>query len=177
MLRNKLKLKLKYEVNLRFETQIWKPDPDLKMKNLEMKSWIPGLNLEKNSLKPENGHFLVYFNKSSITEAFIWKVNLKSKGFHLKGFVILKHNIPFNTINTLLKDRTVVQNIMINSNPSLSVHKKGKLIRNIEIHFSLNFLFLKKRVSKLLQENTAFRSFWKSFQIHSFSVISLETVK
>ena len=40
---NKLKLKLKYEVNLRFETQIWKTGPDLKMKNLEMKSWIPGL--------------------------------------------------------------------------------------------------------------------------------------
>ena len=35
MLRNKLKLELKYEVNLRFETQIWKPGADLKMKNLE----------------------------------------------------------------------------------------------------------------------------------------------
>ena len=34
----KNKLKLKYQVNLRFETQIWKPGPDLKMKNLEMKS-------------------------------------------------------------------------------------------------------------------------------------------
>ena len=66
LLRNKLKLQLKYEVNLRFETQIWKPGPDLKMKNLEMRSWIPGLNLEKNCLKPGNGHFLVYFNKSFI---------------------------------------------------------------------------------------------------------------
>ena len=46
LLRNKLKLELKYEVNLRFETQIWKPGADLKMKNLEMRSWIPGLNLE-----------------------------------------------------------------------------------------------------------------------------------
>ena len=27
LLRNKLKLELKYEVNLRFETQIWKPSP------------------------------------------------------------------------------------------------------------------------------------------------------
>jgi hypothetical protein len=43
LLRNKLKLKLKHEVNLRFETQIWKPGPDLEMKNLEIKSWIPGL--------------------------------------------------------------------------------------------------------------------------------------
>ena len=41
--RNKLKLKLKYEVNLRFETQIWKPGPDLKMKKQEMISWIPSL--------------------------------------------------------------------------------------------------------------------------------------
>ena len=47
MLRNKLKLELKYEVNIRFETQIWKPGLDLKMKNLEMRSWIPGLNLKK----------------------------------------------------------------------------------------------------------------------------------
>ena len=39
----KLKLKLKYEVNLRFETQIWKPGPNLKIINLEMRSWIPGL--------------------------------------------------------------------------------------------------------------------------------------
>ena len=38
LLRNKLKLKLKYEVNPRFETQIWKPVADLKMKNLEMRS-------------------------------------------------------------------------------------------------------------------------------------------
>ena len=67
LLRNKLKLELKYEVNIRFETQIWKPGPDLKMKNLEMRSWIPGLNLEKNRLKPGNGHFLFYFNKF-----FIW---------------------------------------------------------------------------------------------------------
>ena len=66
MLRDELKLELKYEVNIRFETQIWKSGPDLKMKNLEMRSWIPGLNLEKNCLKPGNGHFLVYFNKSII---------------------------------------------------------------------------------------------------------------
>ena len=33
LLRNKLKLKLKYEVNPRFDTQIWKPGPDLRMKN------------------------------------------------------------------------------------------------------------------------------------------------
>jgi hypothetical protein len=45
LLRNKLKLK--YEVNLRFETQIWKPGPDLKMK-----IW-----------KWEN-EFQVYFKKS-----------------------------------------------------------------------------------------------------------------
>ena len=64
LLRSNSKLELKYEVNIRFETQIWKPGPDLKMKNLEMRSWIPGLNLEKNRLKPGNGHFLVYFNKS-----------------------------------------------------------------------------------------------------------------
>ena len=36
-------LKLKYEVNLSFENQIWKPGPDLKMKIPEMRSWIPGL--------------------------------------------------------------------------------------------------------------------------------------
>ena len=35
--------KLKYEVNFRLETQIWKPGADLEMKNLEMRSWIPGL--------------------------------------------------------------------------------------------------------------------------------------
>ena len=68
LLRNKLKLELKYEVNIRFETQIWKPGPDLKMKNLEMRGWIPGLNLEKICLKPRNGHFLVYFNKSPIID-------------------------------------------------------------------------------------------------------------
>ena len=33
-----LKLELKYELNLRFETQIWKPGPDLKMKNLELEA-------------------------------------------------------------------------------------------------------------------------------------------
>jgi hypothetical protein len=66
LLRNKLKLELKYEVNLSFETQIRKPGPDLKMKNLEMRSSIPGLNLKKNRLKPGNGHFLVYFKKSSM---------------------------------------------------------------------------------------------------------------
>jgi hypothetical protein len=66
LLRNKLKMELKYDVNLRFETQIWKPGPDLKMKNLEMRSWIPGLNLKKNCLKPGKGHFLVYFKKSNV---------------------------------------------------------------------------------------------------------------
>ena len=65
LLRDNLKLELKYEVNIRFETQIWKSGPDLKMKNLEIRSWIPGLNLEKNCLKPGNGHFLVYFIKSN----------------------------------------------------------------------------------------------------------------
>ena len=34
------------------------------MKNLEIRSWIPGLNLEKICLKPGNAHFLVYFDKS-----------------------------------------------------------------------------------------------------------------
>ena len=57
LLRNNLKLQLKYEVNLRVETQIWKPGPDLKMKNLELKSWIPGLNLKKKSLKPWKSPF------------------------------------------------------------------------------------------------------------------------
>ena len=33
LLRNKLKLKLKYEVNLRFETKIWKPGADQKNKH------------------------------------------------------------------------------------------------------------------------------------------------
>ena len=64
LLRNKLKLKLKYGVNLRFETQIWKPGADLELKNLEMRSRIPGLNLEKNRLKPGKDRFLVYFKKS-----------------------------------------------------------------------------------------------------------------
>ena len=64
LLRNKLKLALKYELNIRFETQIWKPGADLKMKNLEMRSWIPGLDLEKICSKPGKSHFLVYFNKS-----------------------------------------------------------------------------------------------------------------
>ena len=78
LLRNKLKLELKYEVNLRFETQIWKPGPDLKMKNLEMRSWIPGLNLKKNRLKPGKGHFLVYFKKSYVTD--VTGDNFYSKG-------------------------------------------------------------------------------------------------
>ena len=39
LLRNKLKL----ELNLRFKTQIWKPGQDLKMKNPEMRRWIPVL--------------------------------------------------------------------------------------------------------------------------------------
>ena len=52
LLRNKLKLELRYEVNLGFETQIWKPCLDLKMKNLEMKSWIPGLCSKVHSLPP-----------------------------------------------------------------------------------------------------------------------------
>ena len=66
LLRNKLKLKLKYGVNLRFETQIWKPGADLELKNLEMRSRIPGLNLEKNRLKPGKDRFLVYFKKSVV---------------------------------------------------------------------------------------------------------------
>jgi hypothetical protein len=41
--KTKLKLELKFKVNLRLETQTWKPGPDLEMKNLEMRSWIPGL--------------------------------------------------------------------------------------------------------------------------------------
>ena len=52
LLRNKSKLKLKYEVKLKFENQIWKPGADLKMKNLEMKSWIPGLRSKVHSLPP-----------------------------------------------------------------------------------------------------------------------------
>ena len=43
-------IELKYEVNLRFETQIWKPGPDLKMKNPETRSWIPVL-LQKVQIK------------------------------------------------------------------------------------------------------------------------------
>ena len=35
LLKNKLELKSEYEVSLRLEIQIWKPGPDLKMKNLE----------------------------------------------------------------------------------------------------------------------------------------------
>ena len=31
-----------------------------------MRSLIPGLDLVKNRSKPGNGHFLVYFNKSSV---------------------------------------------------------------------------------------------------------------
>ena len=96
LLRNKLKLELKYEVNLRFETQIWKPGPDLKMKNLEMRSWIPGLNLEKNRLKPGNGHFLVYFNKSTYNSQWgasnvyllvlsSWKVNIAENHIAVMG--------------------------------------------------------------------------------------------
>ena len=67
MLRNKLKLK--YGVNLKFETQIWKPGADLELKNLEMRSRIPGLNLEKNRLKPGKDRFLVYFKKSNVSGA------------------------------------------------------------------------------------------------------------
>ena len=34
----KLKLKMKYEVNVRSDIQIWKPGPDLKTKNQKMSS-------------------------------------------------------------------------------------------------------------------------------------------
>ena len=74
LLRNKLKLKLKYGVNLRFKTQIWKPGADLELKNLEMRSQIPGLNLEKNRLKPGKDRFLVYFKKSTVWTKLSLKV-------------------------------------------------------------------------------------------------------
>ena len=47
LLRNKLKIELKYEVNFRFEIQIWKPGPDLKTQNWE-------------------AEFQIYFKKSTV---------------------------------------------------------------------------------------------------------------
>ena len=97
LLRNKLKLKLKYGVNLRFETQIWKPGADLELKNLEMRSQIPGLNLEKNRLKPGKDRFLVYFKKSTVslittnifTEFMMSMENKTANGSNFSVFSIL----------------------------------------------------------------------------------------
>ena len=41
------------------------------MKNLEMRSSIPCLDLKKHCLKPGKGHFLVYFNKSNDLTPFL----------------------------------------------------------------------------------------------------------
>ena len=57
------------------------------MNNLEIRSWIPGLNLEKNCLKPGNGHFLVYFNKSNVYLLVLssWKVNIVENPIAVMG--------------------------------------------------------------------------------------------
>jgi hypothetical protein len=46
-----------------------------------MRSQIPGLNLEKNRLKPEKDRFLVYFKKSYINHASKRrnKINLRKR--------------------------------------------------------------------------------------------------
>ena len=64
-----------YEVNLRFETQIWKPGSDLKMKNLEWEAEFQVYSWKKSSLKPGKGHFLVYFNKSSSMISFLVNIH------------------------------------------------------------------------------------------------------
>ena len=108
LLRDKLKLKLKYEVNIRFETQIWKSGPDLKMKNLEIRSWIPGLNLEKNCLKPGNGYFLAYFNKSNVqsqvqlSEEHISRYPKVAKGSALHLYLLFTHS----SLSSLIGNKT-----------------------------------------------------------------------
>jgi hypothetical protein len=42
--------------------------------------WISGLNLVKNCLKPGNGHFLVYFNKSTVFYFSNFQFNLLNHG-------------------------------------------------------------------------------------------------